>query len=160
MDGFAISGVVIEQDAGWRSRLQLPGLASYIGFDCVAEARTLAAVDTGAMKGSLRYDVEPDSTSTDATVEYSANTYYAIFLELGTVRAPAQPFVLPALRPGVDKALREWRPGRKRAMDSGATITAKEAGMDRGRRSTAASTQVRRDLHNEIRQDNASEGGR
>lgn len=131
MTELAVLDVRIEQAPNWRAHLDLPGLASYIGFECAGEARERAAVDTGAMKGSIRYDVDTDSTATNATVEYSANTYYAIYVELGTRLMIAQPFLLPALRPGVEAALRKWKAGQRKAMASGATITAKEAATSR-----------------------------
>lgn len=131
MTELVVLDVRMEQTSSWRRELQLEGLASYIGDECAEQSRKFVPVDTGALKGSIRYDVQDGATSTDARVEYSANTYYAIYVERGTARAPAQPFLLPALKRGVDAALRAWRPGRKKPMKSGRTITAKQADRSR-----------------------------
>lgn len=56
-------------------------------------AEQLAPVDTGALRESIRVE----EGSRPASYEIVAGMPYAIFVELGTQKAPAQPFLTPAL---------------------------------------------------------------
>jgi phage gpG-like protein len=51
-------------------------------------AKELAPVDTGRLRASIHYDAQ--------TGQVSTNVVYASFMELGTVRHRAQPFLFPA----------------------------------------------------------------
>ena len=55
------------------------------------EAKVRAAVDTGNLRSSITHDVG----TTRASI--GTNVHYAPYLEYGTVRSSAQPFLLPAL---------------------------------------------------------------
>ena len=55
-------------------------------------AKTLSPVDTGNLRGSITHEVNPDHAKVGTNVEY------APYLEYGTVKMAAQPY----LRPGLD----------------------------------------------------------
>lgn len=82
------------------------GLEQAIGAAGVATegfAKGYAAVDTGAMRGSIA------TQHSGLTATVSAGTEYANYVEYGTVRAGAQPFMRPGLeaaRPGLEAAIR------------------------------------------------------
>ena len=137
----AVTSVEVKETQGWMARLNLPGLASYIGDAVADHSKQIVPVDTGALKGSIRYDVT-EASWTLARVEISANTYYALYVEKGTYKMSAQPYLLPALKPGVNIAFRAWKPGKKKPMNSGKTITAREAAASR---TGAVEVQKRRD---------------
>lgn len=58
-------------------------------------AKRRCPVDTGRLRGSITHAVKRDSRGLLADV--GTNVEYAVFVELGTTRAPAQPFLRPAL---------------------------------------------------------------
>lgn len=70
--------------------------ARRIGIEKTEKARSLAPVDTGRLRDSINYVVIPDETIGWQVVVYAA-TDYAVYVEYGTVRSPAQPFLRPAL---------------------------------------------------------------
>lgn len=80
-------------------RRGLPGAIGR-GVDRAAQqiattARSLVPVDTGALRASIR--VEPGRDETSRTVVAGGGgVEYAAFIEYGTSRAPAQPFMTPA----------------------------------------------------------------
>lgn len=163
MTEYRITGVDVKLTTGWEKNLDLVGLASYIGDSCVDTAKRIVPVDTGALKGSLRYDVASGGSATEASVMYSANTYYALYVEKGTINTRPQPYLMPALRPGAHAALREWKPGKRKAMNSGKTITAKEAGMERAGRVNAVKnyrSQASKNLAKAMGQQNLREAQR
>lgn len=55
-----------------------------------------AAVDTGTMRSSVSTTMTGDGRSTSITAEIGPTVDYAPFVELGTSRMEAQPFVGPA----------------------------------------------------------------
>lgn len=61
------------------------------GFDCQAEAKAIVPVDTGNLKGSITTEKEGDFTAI-----VSANTDYAGYVEYGTYKMAAQPYMMPA----------------------------------------------------------------
>jgi len=81
-----------------------------IAFQVEAIAKTLAPVDTGALRLSIYVRFSDSNPTTTVTVEelpkpstkFSAvigpSVEYAIYIELGTSTMSAQPFLLPALR--------------------------------------------------------------
>lgn len=60
------------------------------------EAKHLAPVDTGRLRSSINNRIGVDHLGLIATI--GTNVDYAIYVELGTRFAPAQPFLRPALR--------------------------------------------------------------
>lgn len=72
-------------------------------YDIEARAKAQAPVDTGFLKSSI----EASGSGTDWQVD--AHAAYSIFLEFGTRRAGARPFLIPALeavRPSYLAAMR------------------------------------------------------
>lgn len=65
--------------------------------DIVKDAKQLAPVDTGNLKSSISHsDLRRVGQSGDLSVEIGPTANYGVFLEVGTSRAPAQPFMGPA----------------------------------------------------------------
>jgi HK97 gp10 family phage protein len=63
------------------------------GPQVVAEAKRLVPVDTGQLKNSIGWTMR----QSDMTLQIHADQSYAIFVEFGTMRQPARPFLRPAL---------------------------------------------------------------
>jgi HK97 gp10 family phage protein len=59
-------------------------------------AKRLCPVDTGRLRSSITHGLAHDVIGLYA--EVGSNVEYAIYVELGTRRAHAQPFLRPALR--------------------------------------------------------------
>ena len=55
------------------------------------EARRIVPVDTGRLRASIRYEIE------DEELHLQADTPYAGFVEYGTHRQRAQPYLRPAI---------------------------------------------------------------
>lgn len=75
-------------------------------FDVEARAKMVVPVDTGNLKNSIRSDFENDGF----TGIVSTNVEYAIYVELGTAKRPATPYMTPAaeaVRPGFIKAMEQ-----------------------------------------------------
>lgn len=70
-----------------RLKRALPGICGAI----VNKMERIVPVDTGKLKNSLRYNLLSDNDA-----EISANTHYAIYVEYGTSRMAAQPFMRPS----------------------------------------------------------------
>ncbi|MFJ7748711.1 HK97-gp10 family putative phage morphogenesis protein [Arthrobacter sp. NPDC097144] len=65
--------------------------------DIVKDAKQLAPVDTGNLKASIGHsDLRSVGQAGDLSVEIGPTANYGVFLEMGTSRAPAQPFMGPA----------------------------------------------------------------
>lgn len=64
------------------------------GKAVVERARQLCPVDTGQLRASLGYTYE----ATLMSLRIHADAYYAHFVEFGTSRMPAHPFLRPALK--------------------------------------------------------------
>lgn len=60
------------------------------------QAKALCPVDTGRLRSSITYALGADGRGPFADV--GTNVTYGIFVELGTFRMSAQPYLLPALR--------------------------------------------------------------
>lgn len=102
------SGAILEELAAKKARaLEMIGLAAE-GY-----AKRLCAVDTGRLRNSITHTTgsnivgspEPPAKPEDSmpkgvpekdTVCIGTNVEYAPYVELGTVRTPAQPFLRPA----------------------------------------------------------------
>lgn len=61
-----------------------------------AEAARLCPVDTGRLRGSIEWELGRDARGLVARV--GTNVHYARFVEEGTRRMAAQPYLRPALR--------------------------------------------------------------
>ena len=66
-------------------------------------AKGQVPVDTGRLRESIRAEVEDDGDS--VSMALSANTDYATYVELGTRRMPARPYIRPAVIQHTDVAV-------------------------------------------------------
>jgi HK97 gp10 family phage protein len=80
-------------------RLLVPGIRKGVqeavartALQVESDAKGLAPVDTGRLRSSIKADISPSGLS--ATV--GTNVEYAVFVEFGTRRQAAQPFLGPA----------------------------------------------------------------
>lgn len=74
-------------------------------FQIEADAKQRAAVDTGAMRGSIQAVMDTDL---EATIAVGVD--YAAYVEYGTYKMPAQPYMTPAAeaaRPSFDAAFQK-----------------------------------------------------
>lgn len=62
------------------------------------QAKQLCPVDTGRLRSSITNQLAADHQGLYADI--GTNVEYAVFVELGTSRAAAQPFLRPALEAG------------------------------------------------------------
>lgn len=72
-----------------------------IGNFVVAEAQTRATVDTGNMRRSISYESMDDFNGINVGV--TGDAPYAIFVEKGSSRQEAQPFLEPSVMSNIDK---------------------------------------------------------
>lgn len=77
-----------------------------------AGAKRRAPVDTGRLRNSITYEIGDDGT----VVRVGTNTQYAPYLEFGTRKMPARPFLFPAFEEEVPK----FKDRLKRALDAAA----------------------------------------
>lgn len=70
-----------------------------IGQQAVGYAKLLAPVDTGRLRNSMTHEVRADEDS----VYVGTNVEYAPYVELGTRRSKAQPFLRPAIEKHKDE---------------------------------------------------------
>lgn len=92
----------------------MPGVVNRAGYRMEAEAKSRARVDTGYMRGQIRWmELSPTSG------ELVAGATYTIFNEYGTVNMSAQPMFLPALEIVRPLMLKEVRLVLRKAMTSG-----------------------------------------
>lgn len=63
----------------------------------VAKAKQRVPVDTGLLKRSITQNVSVGSGKAEALVGYRKKAFYGGFVELGTSKMRAQPFLRPAL---------------------------------------------------------------
>jgi len=78
----------VEKEIEKAIKRALEGVGSFLH----AEASLRAPVDTGMLRSSINYSVdEPEKT-----VRYGTNVEYAIYVEKGTYKQKAQPFLSPA----------------------------------------------------------------
>jgi len=69
------------------------------GFLLVNTATLLAPVDTGRLRQTIGYVVNPFKIS----VKFGSNVFYDIFIEKGTSRQKAQPYIKPSLLRNVEQ---------------------------------------------------------
>lgn len=86
-----------------RKLAQLSSLQAYIapaveaaGRFVLGEAQELVPVDTGNLQESLTLETEAGIGEVSATVY--TDTDYALYVEIGTYRQEAQPYLYPALK--------------------------------------------------------------
>lgn len=64
--------------------------------DIQRDAKILAPVDTGNLRNSISTTITGDGRTGSMTAEIGPTASYGIYLELGTSRMAAQPFLFPA----------------------------------------------------------------
>ena len=75
------------------------GLAEVVSVAAAAirdEARRTAPVDSGDLRDSIGYHVEGDTAEVKIMGANRSGVWYAQFVEFGTSKQPAQPFMGPA----------------------------------------------------------------
>lgn len=86
-----------------RVQLRTEGQLVQLGLAVQNEARKLCPVDTGRLRASIQSSgLQRDTRG--AYVQVGTNVFYAGFVEFGTRRSPAQPYMRPALL----QAARSW----------------------------------------------------
>lgn len=76
-----------------------------VAFDVEAQAKTRAPVATGALRNSIQTHV-----TGALSAEVAVGVEYGVFVEMGTTKRAAKPFLEPAVnavRPGFERAVRE-----------------------------------------------------
>ena len=66
-----------------------------LGVRVTTRAKQLAPVDTGRLRSSIAMEIGTDNG--DVVVRVGTNVHYAPYLEFGTRRMTARPFMRPAL---------------------------------------------------------------
>ena len=67
-----------------------------LGVNVQSRAKMLCPVDTGRLRSSIQ-TTSPKETGTGVTVRIGSNVNYARYVELGTRRMRARPYLRPAL---------------------------------------------------------------
>lgn len=80
--------------------------------DITRDAKTLAPVDTGNLRASIGSTIRGDGRMGVVRAEIGPTASYGIYVEMGTSRMAAQPF----LRPATDRNLPGWRAALEQAM--------------------------------------------
>lgn len=79
-----------------------------------AAAQELAPVRTGLLKSSVYAQVDATGADSRRTLAVGADAPYAVFVELGTATAPAQPFLRPAVDQEAPKLTQRLRAAASR----------------------------------------------
>ncbi|MDQ5960160.1 MAG: hypothetical protein QG592_1242 [Pseudomonadota bacterium] len=94
----------------------LPGQTKAVvrkaAFDVEGQAKNRVPVDTGALKSSILTEIENGGLA----AEVAPHENYALFVELGTRRMSAQPYMIPAadaVRPAFIAACEQMLKGLK-----------------------------------------------
>lgn len=77
-------------------------------MDIQRDAKILAPVDTGNLRSSISTDYTGDGRHGTMTAEIGPTAHYGIYLEFGTSKMRAQPFLFPATdrnEPGILAAM-------------------------------------------------------
>lgn len=74
-----------------------------LAIDTQNRARELCPVDTGRLRASITH--VPGRDSNGYYVDVGSNVEYAPFIEFGTIKQPAQPYLRPALAEAVAAGL-------------------------------------------------------
>lgn len=120
---FHIASVKIEWAADWKKRCKPENMLAFMGSEVRDGMHGSAPEDTGSLKKSLRWDTFKE----DLEVEISANTYYALFVERGTSRNRAQPYILPGLLKEGRTCLARYNPQTAYDLAAGPTMGPEEA---------------------------------
>lgn len=86
--------------------------------DIEKSAKTLAPVDTGNLKNSITTSDLRNVTQESPSAEVRASANYAQYLEFGTSRMPAQPFMGPAAKKHGPEFMAAMAEIIEKAMDS------------------------------------------
>lgn len=86
-----------------RIGLRTEGAVLRLAIDVQNRARELAPVDTGRLRSSINH--KPGRDGSGYYVDVGSNVEYAPHIEFGTSRAPAQPYLRPALAEAVADGL-------------------------------------------------------
>ena len=77
---------------------EIPVILEKCGLVAEGYAKRLCPVDTGRLRNSITYEV----SDAESTMYLGTNVEYAPYVEMGTSRTRAQPFIKPALADNVD----------------------------------------------------------
>lgn len=91
--------VQFKERSGWQKDVPIEEIYEYLGPRIVDYAQYLVPVDTGELQDSIDYDIA--GTGLSQLLLISASAGHAVYVELGTYRTPAQPYLRPA-------AFRRW----------------------------------------------------
>ena len=83
--------------AGPRVGLRAAAVIRKTAADIERDAKINAPVDTGFLMNSITTTIEGDGRSGSMRAEIGPTAYYGVFVELGTSRNGAQPFLFPAV---------------------------------------------------------------
>lgn len=72
-----------------------PDSFEYLANKAEKSAKSLVPVSSGKLKDSIKSKVESDGTNTN--VKLSSNASHASYIEYGTSKMPARPFLRPAM---------------------------------------------------------------
>jgi HK97 gp10 family phage protein len=92
---------------GARQVTRIGQAVTVAGIETQNLARTVAPVDTGALRASISVDT-PTFDGASVSIEVGPEVNYGAFVEFGTSRASAQPYMIPAadqVTPRLEKAL-------------------------------------------------------
>lgn len=76
-----------------KTRKEIEKEVRKVGEDIVRDAKAVVPVDTGRLKKSINYKLSPDRLS----VKVGTDVYYSMFVEFGTYKMPARPYLTPAI---------------------------------------------------------------
>lgn len=96
------------QGAGGRVGLKAAIALRKTAYDIEADAKSLAAVDTGNLRNSISTSIAGDGRTGAMAVEVGPTAEYGIYQEYGTSTQPGTPFMGPAFDrrvPGYTAAL-------------------------------------------------------
>lgn len=68
-----------------------------IGLTAEGYAKRLCPVDTGRLRNSITHDTDDEAAYIGTNVEY------AVYVEMGTVNTPAQPYLKPAAADHIER---------------------------------------------------------
>jgi HK97 gp10 family phage protein len=97
--------------------------AASVGAEVIkAESKNIVPVDTGNLRASITSEETSRSdTSASVAVGYGKQAPYGKYVELGTSRMAAQPFLRPPMTTHRDQAIRAVTDSLKRQIDRVAT---------------------------------------
>lgn len=88
--------------AGARIGARAATLLRVAGHSIERDAKASAPVDTGALRGSISTTTAGDGRSGSMSVEVGPTVEYGAYVELGTSRMGAQPYLAPAFDNNVE----------------------------------------------------------